>query len=125
MKSELFKLSLPILFLLSNCARNYAVLYRPIKPPAIIFEDNGAVIAVSREMTSRAKRCKHFLMAISRIREQVEANLIRLQQISDGDNRADLTKIITDMEFLEEPQDHLGSNDNTPTLLDKSVRKDD
>ena len=64
-------------------------------------------------------------MAISWIREQVEANLIRLQQIPDKDNRADLlTKFITGMEFLEKAQDFLGSNDSIPTLLDKSVRKD-
>ena len=51
--------------------------------------------------------------------------MIRLQQIPDKDNRADLlTKIITGMEFLEKAQDLLGSNDNIPTLLDKSVRKE-
>ena len=54
-----------------------------IKLPAIIFKGNGAVIALSREMTSRAKRCKHFLLAISWIREQVAAGLIQLQQIPD------------------------------------------
>ena len=67
-----------------------ATVHRPITLPAIVFKDNGAVIALSSEMTSRAKKCEHFLMAISWIREQVEAGLNRLQQISDVENRADI-----------------------------------
>ena len=55
---------------------------------------------MSREMTSRAKRCKHFLMAINWMREQVEAGLIELRQITDDQNNADvLTKIITGRPF--------------------------
>ena len=50
-----------IFFVIELCKE----LRRPIKLPVIVFEDNGAVIALSREMTSRAKRCKHFLMAIN------------------------------------------------------------
>ena len=64
-----------IIFVVELCKE----LQRPIKLPVIVFEDNGAVIALSREMTSRAKRCKHFLMAINWIREQVEAGLIQLE----------------------------------------------
>ena len=40
-------------------------LGRSIKLPAIVFEDNGAVIALLQEMTSRAKRCRHFLIVIN------------------------------------------------------------
>ena len=70
---------------------------RPIKLPVIVLEDNGTVIALSREMTSRAKRCKHFL---NWIREQVESGLIYLQQIPDEENVANmLTKIITARPF--------------------------
>ena len=47
-------------------------------------------------------------MAISWIREQVEAGLILLQRIPDVENRADvLTKIITDMEFRSKAEDLL------------------
>ena len=99
-----------IIFAVELCKQ----LRRPITLPAIVFEDNGTVIALSREMTSRAKRCKHFLMAISWIREQVEAGLIRLQQIPDVESRADiLTKIITGMEFRSKAEDLLGSNFDT------------
>ena len=80
-----------IIFVVELCKE----LARPIKVPVIVFEDNGAVIALSREMTSRAKRCKHFLMVINWIREQVEAGLI-----PDEDNIVDmLTKIITARPF--------------------------
>ena len=93
--------------------------------PAIIFEDNGAVVALSREMTSRAKRCKHFLMAIRWIREQVEAGLILLQQIPDVENRADiLTKIITGIEFRRKAEDLLGSKIDTAMEVDETVSDD-
>ena len=92
---------------------------------SIFFEDNGAVVALSRETTSRAKRCKHFLMAISWIREQVEAGLILLQQIPDVENRAYiLTKIITGMEFRSKAEDPLGSKIYTAMEVDETVRDD-
>ena len=85
-------------------------LSRPLKLPVIVFEDNEAVISLSREMTSRAKRCKHFLMAISWIREQVELGLIKLEQIADEQNRSDvLTKIITGSQFRRKASDLLGA----------------
>ena len=85
-----------IIFIVELCKE----LARPIKLPVIVFEDNGAVIALSREMTSRAKRWKHFLMIINWIREQVESGLISLEQIPDEENVADmLTKIITARPF--------------------------
>ena len=75
-------------------------LGREIKLPAIAFEDNGAVIALSCEMSSKAKRCKHFLMMVNWIRENVEAGLIELRQIPDEANDADvLTKIVTGRPF--------------------------
>ena len=84
---------------------------RPFKLPVIVFEDNGAVIALSREMTSRAKRCKHFLIIVNWIREHVEAGLIALEQIPEELNDADiLTKIITARPFRTKAVKLLGSN---------------
>ena len=86
-------------------------LGREIKLPAIVFEDNGAVIALSREMSSRAKRCKHFLMMVNWIRENVEAGLIELRQIPDEANDADvLTKIVTERPFRTKARRLLGSD---------------
>ena len=98
-------------------------LHRPIKLPTIVFEDNGAVIALSREMTSRAKRCKHSLLAISWIREQVEAGLIQLQQIPNDKNCADiLTKITTGMQFRSKAAGLLGSNNVNAVQESDTVR---
>ena len=84
-------------------------LGRPILLPAIVFEDNAAVIALSREMTSRAKRCKHFLMAINWIREQVDSGLIKIEKIASIDNKSDLlTKILTGVQFKSSASDILG-----------------
>ena len=74
--------------------------------PAIVFEDNGAVIALSREMSSRAKRCKHFLMIVNWIRENVEAGLIELRQIPDEANDAD---VFTGRPFRSKARRLLGS----------------
>lgn len=95
-----------IIFIVELCKE----LERPIKLPVIVFEDNGAVISLSREMTSRAKRCKHFLMAINWIREHVESGLIQLEKITDAENRADvLTKIITGKPFRAKAGDLLAA----------------
>ena len=95
-----------IIFIVELCKE----LGREIKLPAIVFEDNGAVIALSREMTSRAKRCKHFLMIVNWIRECVEAGLIELRQIPDEANDADvLTKIVTGRSFKTKAGRLLGS----------------
>ena len=86
-----------IIFIVELCKE----LGREIKLPAIVFEDNGAVIALSREMSSRAKRCKYFLMMVNWIREQVEP---------DEENVADmLTKIITARPFRTKAARLLGN----------------
>ena len=96
-----------IIFIVELCKE----IGRPIKLPVIVFEDNGAVIALSREMTSRAKRCKHFLMIVNWIREHVQAGLIALEQIPEELNDADiLTKIITARPFRTKAARLLGSN---------------
>ena len=55
-------------------------LCKELGRPILLFEEDAAVIALSREMTSRAKRCKHYLMAISWIREQVDSGLIIIEK---------------------------------------------
>ena len=61
-------------------------------------------------------------MAISWIREQVEAGLIQLQQIPDEENRAGiLTKIITGMQFKSKAAGLLGIKDNDAVLESDTV----
>lgn len=98
-------LVIEIIFIIELCKE----LGRPIRLPAIIFEDNAAVIALSREMTSRAKRCKHFLMTVSWIREQVEIGLIYMEKVPGKFNKADLlTKILTGVQFWTNAEELLG-----------------
>lgn len=60
-------LTVDIIFVVELCRE----LQREIKLPVVVFEDNGAVVELSKEMKSRAKRAKHFLMAVNWIREQL------------------------------------------------------
>ena len=64
-------------------------------------------------------------MAISWIREQVEAALIWHQQIPVVENRSYiLTKIITGMEFRSKAEDLLGSTFDTAMEVDETAKDD-
>jgi hypothetical protein len=76
-------------------------LRRPITLPCIVMQDNQPVIDLLEETSARTKRCKHFLMMIHWIKEQVQAGLMQVQKVATKDNLADvLTKIITGGEFV-------------------------
>ena len=48
----------------------------------MIFEDNSAVITVTTEENAYAKKCKHFLMVINYVREQINLGLIKINKIA-------------------------------------------
>jgi hypothetical protein len=99
----LYHLVLDIVYIVNLCDE----LRRPIQLPAVVFEDNQPAIDLSASLTGRVKRCKHFLMLVNYIREQVAAGLIALQKIPTEDNIADiLTKCITGKSFVQKA-DHL------------------
>ena len=101
----LYQLVLDIIYVVHLCEE----LGRPITLPAIVLEDNQPVIDLSKELTKRSKKCKHFLMLINFIREQVQNGLIELQKVPTEDNLADiLTKIITGSQFSEKAEQLLG-----------------
>ena len=52
-------------------------LRRPIKLPCVVLEDNQPVIDVTSELAGRVKRCKHFLMLVNFVKEQVQSGLIK------------------------------------------------
>jgi hypothetical protein len=69
--------------------------------PAMVFEDNSAVITVTTEENAYAKKCKHFLMVIIYVREQINLGLIKIEKIAGTKNNADLlTKKLRDGTFL-------------------------
>jgi hypothetical protein len=74
-------------------------------------EDNQPVLDLTlADVTARVKRCKHFLMLISFIKEQVVSGLIHLKKVDTRDNVADiLTKIVTGSEFTRKAALLLGN----------------
>jgi hypothetical protein len=82
----IFTLVKDLLFLLSLCLD----LQLDLQLPAIIMEDNSAVIIITTDDQAYLKKCKHFLMVINYIREQVDLGMIAIQKIVGEDNMADL-----------------------------------
>ena len=102
----LYQLILEIIYVINLCEE----LHRPITLPAIILEDNQPVIDLTADLSSRSKKCKHFLMLVNFVREQVHNGLVRLQKVPTKDNLADiLTKIMTGQQFIEKAEDLLGT----------------
>jgi hypothetical protein len=101
----LYSLCVDIIYVIHLCNE----LHRPLTLPCIVMEDNQPVIDVTAQISTRAKRCKHFLMLVSFIREQVENGLIELLKVNSKENIADiLTKIITGNEYTLKSQLLLG-----------------
>jgi hypothetical protein len=96
---------LEIIYIITLCEE----LGRPISLPAIVMEDNQPVIDLSKDLSKRSKKCKHFLMLINFIREKVEEGIITLEKVPTDRNLADvLTKIITGGEFTQKAEQLLG-----------------
>lgn len=80
-----------------------------IKLPAIILEDNSAVITMATEEASYLKKCKHFIMVINYVREQVEAGLIAINKVKGTKNNSDiLTKKVRDRSYKEKSDNIMG-----------------
>ena len=92
----IFTLVKDLLFIFSICLD----LQLDLQLPAIIMEDNSAVITITTDDQAYLKKCKHFLMVINYIREQVDLGLIEIHKIAGEDNIADLhTKPLRDGTF--------------------------
>ena len=92
----LYSLVIEIVFIVNLCKE----LHRELHLPCVVMQDNQPVIDLLQETSARSKRCKHFLMMINWIREQVQAGLVHVHKVDTKHNLADvLTKIITGGEF--------------------------
>ena len=101
----LYQLVLEIVYVVTLCAE----MGRPISLPAIVLEDNQPVIDLSKDFNRRSKKCKHFLMLVNYIREQVLTGLISISKVRTEDNLADiLTKIVQGGLFIEKAEQLLG-----------------
>ena len=102
----LYQLILEIIYVIHLCEE----LHRPVTLPAIVLEDNQPVIDLTADLSSRSKKCKHFLMLVNFVREQVHNGLVRLQKVPTKDNLADLlTKIMTGQPYIEKAEQLLGT----------------
>ena len=85
----IFTLVKDIIYILSICSE----LQLQLALPAIIMEDNSAVITVTTDESAYAKKCKHFFMLINYVREQVDLGIIKVLKIPGQNNMSDvLTK---------------------------------
>jgi hypothetical protein len=102
----LYSLIIEVLFVVILCGE----LKRPVKLPAIVMEDNQPVIDLTADISSRSKKCKHFLMLVNYIKEQIDNGLIALSKVATAENMADiLTKIVVGKEFRHKALNLLGS----------------
>jgi len=91
-----------------------------VTKPAIIMEDNAAVIIMAQRESSYLKKCKHFLMIINYVREQVNLGIIDIQKILGTDNNSDIhTKKVRTKDFGTKARRILGED---PTDDDKKRR---
>ena len=101
----LYQLVLDIIYIVHLCEE----LGRPITLPAIVMEDNQPVIDLTKDISSRTKKCKHFLMLVNFVREQVHNGLIELRKVPTDENVADvLTKILKGHMFTKKAEQLLG-----------------
>lgn len=82
----LYQLTVELLYIINLCDE----LKRPIDLPAVVFEDNAPAIQLAGDLSSRAKKSKHFLMLVNFLKEQVTMGLINIQKIHTSENIADL-----------------------------------
>ena len=110
----IFTLVKDIMYVLSVCLVELII---NLVMPAIIMEDNSAVITVtSDESAYMMKKCKHFLMLINYIREQVDLGIIKILKIPGTQNMSD---VLTKPNFNEKD-----FKTKTDSILGKRPRND-
>ena len=101
----LYTLILDIIYIVHLCQE----VGHPINLPAIVFEDNQPVINLTKTLSGKVTRSKHFLMLMEFVREQVVEGLIELWKIPTESNVADvLTKLIVGKAFTIKAMHLLG-----------------
>jgi hypothetical protein len=92
--------------------------------PAIIMEDNSAVVTMANSDTGYTKKCKHFLMVLNYIKEQIALGQIEARKIYGKLNNADMhTKPLRSSDFANMARKILGQpappTHNNTTLSDQ------
>jgi hypothetical protein len=123
----IFTLAKELNFLIALCQE----IQIPLELPAIIMEDNSAVVTMANNDSGYTKKCKHFLMVLNYIKEQITLGQIEARKIYGKLNTADMhTKPLRSSEFLSmahkilgqpPPQSPTPSAISLPTLPTETV----
>lgn len=91
----------------------------PLQLPAIIFEDNLPVMNLATDLATGTRKCKHFLMVIAYIKEQVQQGLVKIIKTPTEENIADtLSKLLPGgKDYQYKNQQLLGQQPNESTIL--------
>jgi hypothetical protein len=101
----IFTLAKELNFIIALCQE----LLIPLELPAIIMEDNSAVVTMAHSDSGYTKKCKHFLMVLNYIKEQIALGQIEARKIYGKLNTADMhTKPLRSAEFLTMAHQILG-----------------
>ena len=103
----------PLNFLTAICQE----LHIPLELPAIIMEDNSAVVTMANSDSGYAKKCKHFLMVLNYVKEQISTGQIEARKIFGKLNNADLhTKPLRSSAFPTMAHRILGQPSTSPSV---------
>ena len=93
----IFTLAKELNFLIALCQE----LQIPLELPALIMEDNSAVVTMANNDSRYTKKCKHFLMVSNYSKEQIVLGLIEARKIYGKVNTAEMhTKPLRSSELL-------------------------
>jgi hypothetical protein len=88
----------------------------PLELPAIIMEDNSAVVIMANNDSGYTKKCKHLLMVLNYIKEQIALGQIEERKIYEKLNNADMhTKLLRSSYFMHMAHKILGQPASTTT----------
>ena len=108
----IFTLPKELNFLIALCQE----LQIPLKLPAIIMEDNSTVVTMANNDSGYTKKCKHFLMVLNYIKEQIALGQIEARKIHGKLNNADMhTKPLRSSDFMHMAHKILGQPASTST----------
>jgi len=106
----IFTLAKELNFLIALCQE----LQIPLELPAIIMEDNSAVVTLANNDSGYTKKCKHFLMVLNYIKEQIALGQIEARKIYGKLNNADMhTKPLRSSDFAHMAHKILGQPTST------------
>ncbi len=110
-----FTLAKDINFIIAICQE----LSIPLQLPAIVMEDNSAVVTMANNDTSYAKKCKHIIMVVNYVKEQIATGQIEARKIFGKLNNADLhTKPLRSPAFTHMAAKILGQPSEAPPQTD-------